>query len=53
MYPVASQWVYDSAQPRASCVELQNILQDLLKSSSEPIHLIIDDLDECADSKEQ
>ena len=53
MYPVASQWVSGSAQRRASCVELQDLLQDLLKSSSEPIYLIIDGLDECADSKEQ
>ena len=53
MYRVASQRGYNSAQPRTSCIELQNLFQDLLKSSSEPIHLIIDGLDECADSKEQ
>ena len=53
MYPVASQCVYDSAQPRASSIELQNLFRKLLNWSHEPIHLIIDGLDECADSKEQ
>ena len=53
MYPVASQWVHNSAQSRASFIELQKLFQELLNSSIEPIHLIIDGLDECADRKEQ
>ena len=52
MYPVARQCVYDSGQPRASCIELQKLFRKLLNWSHEPIHLIIDGLDEC-DSKEQ
>ena len=50
---MASQCVYDSGQPRASCIELQKLFRKLLNWSHEPIYLIIDGLDECADSKEQ